>query len=298
MFKFIELERIIVESIASIHHMRVSKIIVCCHKQDVMAKQEPYLPVHVGKALSSVELGIQSDAEGDNISVKNRSYCELTGMYWAWRNLKDVDVVGLCHYRRYFDFHQQCDRVMPETPFKTKDFEKLDLSVPQSVIESLHEGEAYVAKPRFYRESLFSNYCIAHISDDIRTLENYIMTTQEEPIRWAWHKYMHRNCQLRHYNMFIMTWQGFDAYCSWLFPLLEEMERQIDITHYTPVQGRVFGYMAERLMNVWLLANHFQLHELPVIWFNDYLGNASRSHLKYYRNLFRSKLALAITRGR
>ena len=277
--------------------MKTAKIIVCCHKQDVMAKQEPYMPVHVGKALSKAELGIQADNEGENISAKNRSYCELTGMYWAWKNLKGVDVIGLCHYRRYFDFHKQCDGVMPETCFKTEDFEKVDLSVPAELLENIHDGEAYVAKPRFYRESLYSDYCRAHISNDIRTLENYIMTTQEEPIRWAWHEYLHRNCQLRHYNMFIMTWHSFDAYCSWLFPLLEEMARQIDITHYTPVQGRVFGYMAERLMNVWLLANKFHLNEQPVIWFNDYSGNASRSHLKYYRNLFRSKLALAITCG-
>ena len=277
--------------------MKTAKIIVCCHKQDMMAAQEPYLPVHVGKALSEVQLGIQGDNEGDNISEKNRSYCELTGMDWAWKNLKNVDVIGLCHYRRYFDFHKQCDSVMPETCFSTEQFNQVDLSIPENVVESLRKGEAYVAKPRFYRESLFVNYCVAHCSDDIRTLENHIMTTQPEDIKKAWFEYMHRNCQLRHYNMFLMTWRDFDAYCSWLFPLLVEMERQIDISHYSPLQGRIFGYMAERLMNVWLLAKHFHLFEKPVIWFNDYPGQMSRSRLKYRINLLRSQLALAIVRG-
>ena len=59
--------------------MKTAKIIVCCHKQDIMANQEPYFPVHVGKALSDAKLGIQPDDEGKNISAKNRSYCELTG---------------------------------------------------------------------------------------------------------------------------------------------------------------------------------------------------------------------------
>lgn len=263
-----------------------------------MANQEPYMPIHVGKALSNTDLGVQGDDIGDNISKKNRNYCELTGMYWAWKNLKRVDVIGLCHYRRYFDFHSQCDRVMPETLFNTADFEQIDLSVPQKIIDKLHDGEVYVAKPRFYRESLFLNYCCAHVSDDIRSLENYIMTKQADNVKWAWFEYMHRNCQLRHYNMFIMTWQDFDAYCSWLFPLLTDIENQIDISHYSPVQTRIFGYMAERLMNVWLLSNHFKLHELPIIWFNDSPGSSSCNHIKYYFNLLRSKLALIITRGK
>ena len=84
------------------------KILVCCHKQDVCATEPPYFPIQVGKAISQVDLGIQGDDTGDNISHKNASYCELTGMYWAWKNLKDVDVIGLCHYRRYFDFYGQC----------------------------------------------------------------------------------------------------------------------------------------------------------------------------------------------
>ena len=81
------------------------KILVACHKKDVMATQYPYEPIHVGKDLHlDIDLGIITDNTGDNISNKNASYCELTAMYWAWKNLKDVDVIGLCHYRRYFSF--------------------------------------------------------------------------------------------------------------------------------------------------------------------------------------------------
>lgn len=277
--------------------MKSVKIIVCCHKKDIMANSSPYMPIHVGKAISNQDLGIIGDNEGENISAKNGSYCELTGMYWAWKNLKNVDVIGLCHYRRYFDFHGQCDSVLPETVFPTSKFHDIDLSIPASITESLNNGMAYVVKPRFYRDSLFTDYCKAHISDDIRTLEALIMTSQLDDIKKAWFDVMHKNCQLRHYNMFIMTWPDFDTYCSWLFPLLSQLESQIDISNYSSVQGRIWGYMAERLMNVWFLAKKFKLKELPLIWFNDYPGNASRSHIKYYRNLLRSKLAVAITSG-
>ena len=259
--------------------MKKCQVIVCCHKKDVMAIQEPYLPIHVGKSLSSADLEIQADNDGENISEKNQSYCELTGLYWAWKNLKDVDVIGLSHYRRYFDFHNQCVSYLPHTAFHTYDFAKIDLSIPQQIIDSVKDGVAYVAAPRVYNKSLHTNYCEEHISDDIHILEKYIFEKLDIKYATAYFKVMHQNNKLMHYNMFLMTWRDFDAYCSWLFHLLQEMENQIDISHYTPVQRRIFGYMAERLFNVWLEANEFQIYHKPVIWFSDYeasLKNPSR----------------------
>lgn len=259
--------------------MKKCQVIVCCHKKDVMATQAPYLPIHVGKSVSPALLDIQADNEGENISDRNASYCELTGLYWAWKNLKDVDVIGLCHYRRYFDFHAQCIYYLPHTAFHTNDFDKVNLSIPQQVIDNIKDGMAYVATPKVYNKSLHTNYCEEHISDDIHTLEKYIFEKLDTKYATAYFKVMHQNNKLSPYNMFLMTWRDFDAYCSWIFPLLREMECHIDISHYTPVQGRIFGYMAERLFNVWLEANKFQICHKPVIWFSDYeasLKNPSR----------------------
>lgn len=46
------------------------KVLVCIHKDDVYLKNKDYLPIHVGKALSNIDLGIQGDDTGDNISIK------------------------------------------------------------------------------------------------------------------------------------------------------------------------------------------------------------------------------------
>ena len=76
------------------------KILVVTHKKYWMPKIEMYLPIQVG-LINKNDLGYLKDNTGDNISYKNPNYCELTAMYWAWKNI-DVDYIGICHYRRYF----------------------------------------------------------------------------------------------------------------------------------------------------------------------------------------------------
>ena len=245
------------------------KIIVCCHKDDFRVSQEPYLPIHVGKALSDNNLGIIGDDTGDNISDKNKSYCELTGLYWAWKNLKDVDVIGLCHYRRYFDFHDQCQPILPYTKFNKDHFEKLDFSVPNRILEAVIKGD--VVAPRVMNNvgSLYDEYCICHNSEDLRTLETVIKETSEQKYIDAFNRVMHLTHKPMCYNMFIMNWKDFDKYCTWLFGVLEEVERRTDISSYSPAQQRVFGYMAERLFNVWMAAEHKKVIHKPLIFIMD-----------------------------
>ena len=84
--------------------MSKTVIMVCAHKRDACLAEPPYLPVQVGRAIAREDLGYTGDDSGENISAKNRNYCELTAQYWAWKNRSDADYIGLCHYRRYFDF--------------------------------------------------------------------------------------------------------------------------------------------------------------------------------------------------
>jgi len=259
------------------------KILVCCHKKDIMATDAPYFPIHVGKSISDKELGIQCDNDGKNISNKNQSYCELTGMYWAWKNLKDVDIIGLCHYRRYFDFHNQCRKGFPQTNFTTDKFNTMDLSIPEKYIEQVKNGNVIVAKPKLYTKTLADDYCYNHISEDLRILEKTIIETQPKDIRRAYVNIMIQGHKLRHYNMFIMKWQDFDEYCSWLFPLLESIEQQTDISHYDSVQKRIYGYIAERLFNVWLEAKkNKSLIERPIIWFTEAYDNLRNYNIVTY----------------
>jgi len=245
------------------------KILVCCHKQDVMATFSPYMPIQVGKTISNVNLGVVGDDTGDNISSKNKSYCECTGLYWAWKNLKRVDVIGLCHYRRYFDFHHQVKRPYNYRTYPVSEFGKLDLSVPESVIRKVVKGSVVVTEPNVYPYSIWCDYSNCHYSTDIRVVHEIICEKGEQKYIDAFDESICKSNKLSHYNMFLMRWEDFDRYCAWLFSILEEAERRIDISHYDPVQGRIWGYLAERLMNVWLYAERKELIKKPLLWILD-----------------------------
>ena len=77
------------------------KILIAAHKEYKVPEDTIYLPIHVGKELSTQSLPFIGDNTGKHISSKNPHYCELTALYWAWKNL-DADYIGLAHYRRHF----------------------------------------------------------------------------------------------------------------------------------------------------------------------------------------------------
>lgn len=260
------------------------KILVCCHKKDVVVTQTPYFPIHVGKALSKVNLGIPGDNTGNNISFKNSSYCELTGMYWAWQNLMDADVIGLCHYRRYFDFHNQCHQLFPTTEFPVSHFENMDFSVPEEIIVKVQNGSVVVPK-HLTTFPLYIQYNNLHYSDDLRLLGNVIRNCSDEKMYNAYIETIFKNNKIHPFNMFIMNRTMYNDYCSWLFSILEEVEKQLDISHYSDYQKRVFGFMAERLFNVFIKKCGISKMELPVISFSgmkqyNFVGSIPKFYLR------------------
>ena len=76
-------------------------VYVITHKKFNMIPQENYKVLLVGAYRGHV-YGDCFDDAGDNISEKNANYCELTGVYWLWKNLQKDDYVGIVHYRRLF----------------------------------------------------------------------------------------------------------------------------------------------------------------------------------------------------
>ena len=219
-----------------------------------MPNDDVYLPLHVGRE-GKADLGYLGDNTGDNISSKNANYCELTGLYWAWKNLK-CDYVGLCHYRRYFareNIHTDNLEKKKTAILHRKDYEKL-----------LQEYDVILpVKRNYYVETVRSQYEHAHNKRDIDETKRIVMELYPEYSE-AFEKVMGRT-KLYILNMFVMKKQQFDEYCSWLFSILFELEKRIDISSYNMYEARVFGFISERLFNVWLEKQQLKVKDVPVI---------------------------------
>lgn len=217
------------------------KILVAAHKNYVMPQdQNLYLPIFVGKDLHpDVNHTFQGDNTGDNISVKNAHYNELTAIYWAWRNL-DADAIGLVHYRRYLSLHKQKD---------------LTSVLDQAQTESLLQDHDIILpkKRNYYIESNYSHYVHAHHAEPL-DLTRKIIEQDYSMYLNAFDEVMQRK-SAHMFNMFIMKQQPFDEYCQWLFDILAKVEQNLDISDYNQYEARVYGFISERLLDVWLAVN-------------------------------------------
>lgn len=242
------------------------KIFVCCH-QPVEVPQHPLLvPLQVGAALADSHFpGFLHDDTGDNISIKNRSYCELTGQYWAWKNV-EADYYGFYHYRRYL--YPDTGAMLPykiERRPTSKILERLNYSRLAPLIEQYdfvlpQKEDMLISVRKHYVSAQF------HHEKDLKLVESIILEDYPE-YKAATESYF--SGSMNYFgNIFIMRKQVFQNYCSWLFRILKEFDQKVNITDYAPQDKRVNGYLAERLLGIYQTYHQeLTLLELPRVHF-------------------------------
>lgn len=240
------------------------KVLIATHKPFSIPESDVFLPLHVGKE-NKEDLGYMGDNTGDNISIKNNTFCELTGLYWAWKNL-DYDVLGLFHYRRYFDIENTKDnindiRFIPKDKFKNYSFSK------EKIEQYLNKYDVILPKKKVYETSLEKDYGYSHSIEDFQILTEVIEQLYPNYSK-KWFKTSFFSNKLVHYNMFIAPKKIINDYCKWLFTILFEVEKRVKLSPYT-YQQRVFGFMAERLMTLYFYHNNFSIKHLPVLYVKD-----------------------------
>lgn len=227
------------------------KILVATHKKYWMPDDDVYLPIHVGKE-GKQDLGYIGDNTGDNISIKNPNYCELTAMYWAWKNLQ-ADYVGLVHYRRYFTNSEVIGTERKRKQILRRyDWERLLAEYPVIV----------PGKRKYYIESNYSHYVHAHHGEGLDAAIECIKNKYPNYVPYM-EKIMNRTWA-HMFNMLVMRKDLYDQYMSWLFDVLTEIERKIDVSTYSTYEARVYGFVSERLLDIWIEANKVEYKEQNV----------------------------------
>ena len=250
-------------------------IYVATHRRcnELLKLSHPYVPIHAGKASYNSEddwhtgyLPELGDNTGDNISSKNYFYSELTAMYWVWKNDKSdpEDIVGLNHYRRYFQSLNSAGNLMTEEDMRNIIFDRGFNFI-------INGYNTNVPDPT--RLSTDCIYCGYQQQHNIKDLDNAIQAIHEMfPDVAGRMEYELKHSGVCSYcNMLITTKKHFDEYASFLFPVLQYVEDRIKYNSYVNAQHdgwRVPGYVAERLMRPWILAKGYSAEQGEELFWN------------------------------
>lgn len=228
------------------------RIVVATHKPYFMPEDPLYLPLLVGAERNQADWKGAKDNTGDHISAKNPHYCELTGLYWAWKNL-DAEYIGLVHYRRHFAGnrrkYKKTDRIITEP----------------ELLSRLKTADILLPKPRHYWiETTYSQYAHAHHAEDL-DLTRRILEQKYPRYLPAFDAAMRKRSGHR-FNMLVMKKEILDRYCAWLFDILTDLEGRLDISGYSKNDQRVFGFVGERLLDVWLETGKESYKNIPYVF--------------------------------
>jgi len=210
------------------------------HRVKCKAIPNYLIPIQVGAALTKERIADLDDQSGDQISEKNREYCELTALYWGWKN-GDSPIWGLCHYRRKFTFQNQTE------------------------IEEILETYDWITAPSYcFRVSLEMEYQKYHQKKEMELLKE-VLKEKEDGSYEAACKVLSEN-RLYPYNMLIAKRKKMEEYCKWLFDILFQVEALAKKRNDFPCQDRYIGFLAERLMTIYIYKKRLFIYEDSLLY--------------------------------
>ena len=211
------------------------KIFVVAHKAFEMPEGESLVPIHVGKNLLD---GMIGDDTGDNISEKNPSYCEMTAHYWIWKNVRDCDYVGVCHYRRYFG---------------------IDIT-DKNITVVMENNDVLLVEPSWHIDSVYAYFAKFMGAENMTILWKVMKKLYPEYVRTL--EQICDGVKFYPFNMLLCRKSMFDEYAEWMFSILGECEKFVKPSPYTNGR-RSMAYMAELLTGLFFIHRGLRIKSVP-----------------------------------
>ena len=214
------------------------------HKRFDESGLDLYKPLFVGADGKENTYGYLRDDIGDNISNKNCYYSELTGIYYIYKNINDVDIIGTCHYRRYLV--DENDNLLDE----------------KQIINYLNEYDCITSKclnlNYTYYYGFSENHKPYYLDETRKVISRLYPDYLEDYDRLVNDKHTYFG------NIMISRRELFCDYCKWLFDILFELEDNIVIEEENSYHRRIFGFISEFLWYLWVVHNNIKAKELKV----------------------------------
>ncbi len=284
------------------------------HRIDIDSEQikNPlYYPVRCGAVFDEEDpMSIPGDNTGENISHRRMSFCEFTVQYWAWKNCQ-ADYFGLCHYRRFLSFAEKryptneynMIHATALTPGSKRRYSLLDpkrmekLIAQYDIITSEYADVKKIPTPEGEKDSVYELWAyhdgIFFERSVIEMMFQLIDEMAPEYSRSA--REYFAGDRHRGFNCYILKKELFDRLCRFQFPIMFEVEKQIDTTGYTQTMLRTPAFVGEMLYGIFLYHvttyEHWRVKELQLVFFSD------TDRIKSPMDLFRRYLWAALDRG-
>lgn len=263
--------------------MDSAKMYVMYYKKGmVLPLEDFYAPLFCGQFPEKAQLPYLKDDSGENISAKNEFYSELTGSYWVWKNTAQ-DITGVCHYRRYFTAFQEPWHIRlkyffthlfkvhfgPNPLIYTKNVRKYTpwiLSELQAR-EILDTHDIILPRARRFRYSLETHYAKYHSARDLETIAEVLSELCPEYLP-TWRKVLSGKILYAN-NMFVLRSELYQKFMEWWFGMLFAFESRVELDSYQGYQRRILGFVAERLLTLWVMHQELKIKELTLLYFKD-----------------------------
>ena len=238
-----------INSKKSDQNMPKIKILVACHKAEMVVTNEIISPIAVGVENGNPATFELADNDGDdNISHLNGRFCELTAQYWAYKNL-DADYYGFFHYRRYLSFRHFDTKCQINIPGIYNNIEQ-DFGLNEADISAIVSKADVILPVPYKTTSNYNQYKVSHDIADLDFCLRYIAQKYPE-FNPAVQKYMNSLPAYQN-NIFIAKKEIFKEYCAWAFDILMAFDAQKDYNDLDEYQMRTVGFLGERLLGIFM----------------------------------------------
>lgn len=263
-------------------------IAVACHKPSRLPKNSMLVPVQVNSATAARRMNMAHDDDGNNISLKNPHYCELTAQYWEWKNV-EADYYGLCHYRRFLCFNVPSDAKRNNREhIEAESIDDINIArfglenedqmrrviEANDVIVGEYEKISKLFTPRGNQLTTYKHWtahdrALINVKDLEKMLD--ILDEVNPEIGADAREYLNKDV-FTGFNCFVLRKDLFNELCETEFKVLEELEKYVDLSHYSTQLSRIYGFMGEIISSSYIYhlekSGKYNVKHVPLLYFN------------------------------